>query len=696
MPAFVSCQKAAEMKESAEGAEGRLDVTGRVSDGGTKTVYTCEGHVLTPSWKVGDRIIGLWGEDRKVTYSVKSVDDEGVAKFKYVSGEEPWGNGEKVYVMYAPGRKASEVNGTGDGRTLDYDLSRQPGTLEGLGEVSLMGGSGIVSGTSLELDFSHLLSIVSIDTLKGLSPGKSYSIGIEGAGLANCGTFGISGGTVTFANGVDGRIGTGAAFTVSGEGKIGPAFFAVPAANLGDLTVSAVTGADTLKFTLTGKEVAAGNYYYKSVFAVRILSLSFAALEGAVPAGLEPEFKAGDVIKVSNGTESRNCTVAVDGGLATITTTLDGTLTAVYPSDAADMSGEEISGVRIPATQSGKFKDAVIALAEIGPEETEAEFSTEAMLRFYVEKGVKVKKITVTGSLVADGGNTITVDGGSGTLDGVTDDPGRRLCYVAVAKEVSAGSVTFVSETGTQGSVTGLPLSATGTLSAGTIYDAFIPYYIDLGVAGKWAYCNIGAFLPEECGDYFAWGEVKGHSPVGTGEDAFKDDFMSFDHSDLRYNSDSWNPLSGFDYCNTPFWLEGEASGAKFSKYKDHDEALSFEDDAAHVLWGGNWRMPRPTECDVLITGTTREWGEYKDRGVTGLLLKGLGEYSTNEVFLPAASDGSKLSFSDAGRGRYWSNSRFNYNVELFSYCLGFDSTRFECRSGTRFTGCPVRAVMVE
>ena len=31
--------------------------------------------------------------------------------------------------------------------------------------------------------------------------------------------------------------------------------------------------------------------------------------------------------------------------------------------------------------------------------------------------------------------------------------------------------------------------------------------YVDLGLSVKWATCNIGASKPEDCGDYFAWGE---------------------------------------------------------------------------------------------------------------------------------------------------------------------------------------------
>ena len=32
--------------------------------------------------------------------------------------------------------------------------------------------------------------------------------------------------------------------------------------------------------------------------------------------------------------------------------------------------------------------------------------------------------------------------------------------------------------------------------------------YIDLGLSVKWATCNLGSYLPEEPGDYFAFGET--------------------------------------------------------------------------------------------------------------------------------------------------------------------------------------------
>ena len=31
---------------------------------------------------------------------------------------------------------------------------------------------------------------------------------------------------------------------------------------------------------------------------------------------------------------------------------------------------------------------------------------------------------------------------------------------------------------------------------------------VDLGLSVKWSHCNIGAQSPEQCGNFYAWGEI--------------------------------------------------------------------------------------------------------------------------------------------------------------------------------------------
>ena len=68
--------------------------------------------------------------------------------------------------------------------------------------------------------------------------------------------------------------------------------------------------------------------------------------------------------------------------------------------------------------------------------------------------------------------------------------------------------------------------------------------YVDLGLSVKWATCNVGANTPEEYGNYYAWGDIRGNFPY----------------------------------------------------------------DAARASWGGSWRLPTKAECDELADNCTRQW----------------------------------------------------------------------------------------
>lgn len=92
--------------------------------------------------------------------------------------------------------------------------------------------------------------------------------------------------------------------------------------------------------------------------------------------------------------------------------------------------------------------------------------------------------------------------------------------------------------------------------------DPFNGYdYIDMGEAGIWATCNVGAKSPNESGIYFAWGETE---------------------SKEMYTQDNYK------------WKDND-------KYHGDNIHLELEDDAAHINMGGDWRMPTKEEFEKLI-----------------------------------------------------------------------------------------------
>ena len=153
--------------------------------------------------------------------------------------------------------------------------------------------------------------------------------------------------------------------------------------------------------------------------------------------------------------------------------------------------------------------------------------------------------------------------------------------------------------------------------------------YVDLGLPSglKWATCNVGASLPEEYGDYYAWGEIETKSEY------------TKDNSKTR--GKSMSDISG----NSTY-------------------------DVARAKWGGSWRLPTEKELEELKNNCKWEWttqnGEkgYKVIGPNG-----------NSIFLPAAGYRNGSSFYYAGEyGFYWGSTPYESNDDG-AYYLFFRSS---------------------
>lgn len=155
--------------------------------------------------------------------------------------------------------------------------------------------------------------------------------------------------------------------------------------------------------------------------------------------------------------------------------------------------------------------------------------------------------------------------------------------------------------------------------------------YVDLGLSVKWATCNLGADSPGNTGGRYAWGEV-----------STKQDYT---WQNYRFNS------GGEGYWDV-----------KLSKYNsdsklgpaDMLEELKPEDDAAHVNWGGKWRIPTAQEFLELANNCTFVWAELN--GCVGsLIISNKPGYTDRFIFLPATmtrTDG--VGTADAN---YWSST---------------------------------------
>lgn len=176
-----------------------------------------------------------------------------------------------------------------------------------------------------------------------------------------------------------------------------------------------------------------------------------------------------------------------------------------------------------------------------------------------------------------------------------------------------------------EGSMT---FSATSATIMPTLWAT--PDALDMGVSVKWATRNIGATSPEDYGDYFAWGET------------------------VPKDSCTWN---NYKFGNNKDNL---------TKYNAQDQLtkLLLEDDAVHVNWGNNWRMPTKEEYKELIDNTTSEWvTDYNGTGVSGRLFTA---ENGNTLFLPAAGIVGEQHYAQNVYGLYWSaNCDGNAGINL-------------------------------
>lgn len=208
------------------------------------------------------------------------------------------------------------------------------------------------------------------------------------------------------------------------------------------------------------------------------------------------------------------------------------------------------------------------------------------------------------------------------------------------------------------------PLLMAALLVAGIHVFAQNHTYVDLGLPSGtlWATCNVGANKPEECGEYFAWGET---APKTT-----------YSMVLLKY-VDVNNKGSLTKYCNI--------SSLGYNGLADNLITLQPSDDAATANWGSEWRMPTKEEWEELKQHTTCQYTTQNN--VEGRLFTASNGQS---IFLPAAGFRSNDEVYDTGK--YWSSSLDTVNP-FCAWCFGFGSGSFETVGFRRNTGMSIRPV---
>lgn len=164
--------------------------------------------------------------------------------------------------------------------------------------------------------------------------------------------------------------------------------------------------------------------------------------------------------------------------------------------------------------------------------------------------------------------------------------------------------------------------------------------YVDLGLPSHtlWATHNIGANKPEDCGDFYAWGETS---------------------TKTIYTLNN--------YKNFKIGL----FGVKLRDILTSSDTLQPSFDVAKQKWGDKWHMPTTEQINELVENTISEWTQIN--GVDGCLLK--SKKNGKSIFFPAAgfiSDGK--SWDKGTRGHYlgagisYLNGTSKHDIQ---YCRG-------------------------
>ena len=398
--------------------------------------------------------------------------------------------------------------------------------------------------------------------------------------------------------------------------------------------------------------------------------------------GVTPKWTGTETIRILNGSTFDKITpdeivVSTDGKSITFTTTLSGTLYAVYPftaTSAEKIENDDIVPVTLSANQDGTFASANICVAKENDGSLAFKNVTSVLHLTQVAATTKVNEIIITtpSAYIAGTGTvdmsettpTLALSSGLSKKIKVKSASPQSDYYIAVAPTTLPAGTAFGFATGSE--LGGTNLSEEKTIAANTIYNIGSmdaseiepnTYHEYVEINGlKWATMNIGANNETEFGEYFAWGETVGH-PLKSG-------------------------ISISDYVSNAF--DGNHSFVDAPSI-DNPETLPLDKDAANANWGGTWRMPTEEELDGLAS---------KQRG-TFASGSFFGTSDDAQIFLPAAGCGSGTDLFNAGeRCFYWSSSLCTFNSCNACYLLFCDDSDYAFTLyGIRSDGQSVRAL---
>lgn len=262
MLTLVLCVVSCQLSGVDEGvlAGGSLSVTA-VIDAGTRVTYAVDNEIaytITPTWTVGDKIIGFDDKGVKFTFTVEEQTD-GVAALNV--GTYTPGSATKLYAIYAPGMTEDNIVGG----ELAVDLSAQNGALNDASKVLMNATAAIESGT-VRFHFEKATAVVGLRKFKLPVTFATAITKMKLNGVVTSGTFRVVDGALTLVPGTTrGTVTATRTWTTDNAGLCTvPAYFSVIPTADAEMSVDADTPSKTYTnlHPIDKMNVEAGIYYH--------------------------------------------------------------------------------------------------------------------------------------------------------------------------------------------------------------------------------------------------------------------------------------------------------------------------------------------------------------------------------------------------------------------------------------------------
>lgn len=155
----------------------------------------------------------------------------------------------------------------------------------------------------------------------------------------------------------------------------------------------------------------------------------------------------------------------------------------------------------------------------------------------------------------------------------------------------------------------------------------------------------------------------------------------------------SWNLGASRSYQPGCFYLFGQPGS--WSSYSKAASVTGSDADPASLGLGDGWQSPTMKQCLELINKCT--WVAGSENGKPGFLVYGVGDYSCNYIFIPAAGyvNASAVRSGDGSRVFLWSGEISDSPDKAYAIQSQGDATFSVARVGTS-CHLPIRPVLTK